>query len=135
MTIDLDNADHRYLVEWAARYKARFEPEGECGFGRECVGILYVDHYPDWDGYVDNYSRRADWVVDDAAPPADVAAYHKHPCLAVLGRGPDAVAQLARWVRKLDEHGIGIVAVRRDGGPVELLFHGLMRPVLTRVPA
>lgn len=73
--------------------------EGECGFGRECVGIL-VNYQ--WVGY--------DWDDDDF-PVTAADAYHKHPCLAVLGRGDDAIEQLYEWCKALKEAGYNKVVV------------------------
>lgn len=131
-------AEEEYLISWAFKQNARYQPEGECGFGRECVGILASNgHYPDWDGYEGDDYHTPGWVTPDAAPPDGVEdAYHKHPCLAVLGRDPEAVHQLYLWVRHLDEHGVGIKMLpRRPTAAIDAMFHGMEQAILTRVEA
>jgi hypothetical protein len=91
---------HKERIEWlalyAARIGARLELGGECGFGRECVGLLRDSVYPDY--------------PDDAPVPIETA-YHKHPCLAVLGRGEDAVQDLCDWCVALEKDGFDRVEV------------------------
>ena len=127
-----------FLRDWADRNKARFEPEGQIGFGRECVGILARnDSYPAWE-YDGIDGVTPDWVTADAAPPNEVRdAYHKGPYLAVLGRGDDAVHQLYLWVRQLDERGITIRMDTRpvSGDIVDLILHGTQSAELTRAVA
>jgi len=77
--------------------------EGECGFGRKCVGVL-AEVYPDYEWYDDNYERIDNngkvWTPEDA--------YHKHPCVAVLGRGEEAEAQLFDWLQWFDTNGFKV---------------------------
>ena len=91
---------------FANKHKVIFDDEGECGFGRECVGFNYggawVDHNPYDHG---TYDEIPEYVCEVAYPPNGVDAYHKHDCLAVLGRGDDAIMQLAKWVQHMEEAG------------------------------
>lgn len=80
-----------YLVRWTAPSGALLTTLGEVGFGRECVGVLVGT------SYVNTPGRTMDF--------APGGAYHKHDCLAVLGRGPVAERQLYTWVRAIDEAG------------------------------
>ena len=95
-----------YLTEWAARYRCSLQLSGEVGFGRDCVGILKDSHYIDTAGikgetaYNFNSEPYSWWEPEDS--------YHKHDCLAVLGHGDEALAQLYEWVRWLDGHGYGV---------------------------
>ena len=96
----------KVIQEFANRFKLIFEEEGECGFGRECVGLTNGNNYVD---YNPTDSVNCDYIKEfyndkfyDIAP-AD--AYHKHNCLAVLGRGEKSIRQLADWVDKLNEMG------------------------------
>jgi len=106
--------DHEleYMVRWAASNGATIQLEGEVGFGRECVGVLVGTHYPAYD------CSEMGFKPDDA--------YHKHDCLAVLGRGPNAERQLYEWIRWIDEHDGKIVVVdRKADNAIDLLFHGV----------
>ena len=80
-----------YITEWASRYGATLQFNGEVGFGRPCVGILKGDHYIDTADVknVEAYQPGGDWWQ-----PED--AYHKHDCLAVLSYG-DNDAALAHY--------------------------------------
>jgi hypothetical protein len=121
-----------YLAQWAVRFRAQLELEGECGFGRECVGMLrdgkYLDYSHLWDEYGPDHEF---WTPEDA--------YHKHECMAVLGRGPEAVRQLYEWAKWLDEHGWGTDDVPYKpyypGDIFELALHGVSTPRLVRLPA
>lgn len=94
------------IQEFANRFKLIFEEEGECGFGRECVGLTNGNNYVDY-----NPTREPDYEYVDGfyderfydITPSD--AYHKHNCIAVLGRGEDAIRQLSDWIDKLNELG------------------------------
>ena len=116
-----------YIRDWAGKNRGYLELEGEVGFGRECVGIICGTAYPDWEKWDgDGEYEPADERV---APPAEAHdAYHKHPCLCILGRGPEAIAQLHAWVRKLDAN--GAVVVREERRPrdiFDMAFHGRER--------
>lgn len=90
-----------WMKSWARKNKCRLELNGECGFGRECVGIIANGLYPDYEWYDENYKR-----VDENGDmwiPAD--AYHKHPCVAVLGVGLVSESQLYDWLKWFDENG------------------------------
>lgn len=79
-----------WMAVWAAEHDCQVTFEGECGFGRECVGILKDGTYPD-------YEAGSVWAPEDA--------YHKHDCVAVLGRGEEAEGQLYDWLKWFDDHG------------------------------
>jgi hypothetical protein len=79
----------KWMAEWVIKNNAQITLKGECGFGRECVGLLVNDTYPDYDEDV--------WVPEDA--------YHKYPCVAVLGRGRHAESQLYDWLKWFDKNG------------------------------
>lgn len=87
--------NHDQKINWRAnrvvKYKAMLNIEGECGFGRECVGIVVDGKYPDYEWTNEGTWERIDnngevWTQKDA--------YYKHPCVAVLGRGEEAESQL-----------------------------------------
>lgn len=110
------NAEHIvFLTEWAARWGAHLQIAGTVGFGRECVGIAHDGSYIDYSGLT---SQAEFWTPEDA--------YHKHDCLAVLGRGDDAITQLHDWVKWLDEHGYTVETVARNpSSGLEAIIHGL----------
>jgi len=122
-----------FLEQWARQNGCRFEPEGECGFGRECVGISAGHEYPSYEAWdMETFQRTHD--CPEAAPPPEVTdAYHKHPCLAVLGRGPDAIHQLYVWVKNLADNGVVVERRRRKvRDAIDLLVHGTEEALLVR---
>lgn len=92
----------KWMREWCAKNGLELKLEGECGFGRECVGVSVEDHYPDYEWTDDDTWERIDsngevWIPEDA--------YHKSPCVAVLGRGEDSESQLYEWLKWFDSNG------------------------------
>lgn len=110
----LELTDHLRRLAWLRGYAAGaglvLDLEGEVGFGRECVGLLLDGEYVDYDEYATG--------EESCAPRHEEAphAYHKHPCLAVLGRGTEAEKELHDWARRIVEAG----AVLRRGVPKEI---------------
>lgn len=117
---------------FATKYKLVFDDAGECGFGRECVGIRHGD---DWVSHnpislSGDYDQIPDLISDAYAPPG-VNAYHKHDCLAVLGRGPEAIAQLATWIQALESRGtVEIVSYETGATGMQALLSGLTNKAL-----
>ena len=100
---------------------------GECGFGRKCVGVMYMKTC-NWVGY-----RDCD-VAQDARPED---AYHKDDYLCVLVRDYDyqkAVVQLAAWVNAIVK-GAHRVVDQKETGSVASLIHGGSVPVKALVNA
>lgn len=87
-----------WMAVWAAKNGLRLELEGECGFGRECVGVIRNSKYPDYYWYNGDYER-TDLTGEVWTPPD---SYHKHACVAVLGRGEKAEKQLYEWLQWFD---------------------------------
>lgn len=102
----------QWMAVWAAKHGLKLELQGECGFGRECVGVSSGRNYPSYEWYDEEYNR-ADGN-GDVWRPED--AYHKHPCVAVLGRGERAEAQLYDWLKWFDDNGF---CVECGGQPVD----------------
>lgn len=96
------DAKVQWMAVWAAKNGLQLQLEGECGFGRECVGVTAEDTYPDYEWYDYNSYERLD-KNGDVWTPED--AYHKHPCVAVLGRGEYAESQLYDWLQWFDRNG------------------------------
>lgn len=93
----------KFMTEFCEKHNLTLNLEGECGFGRECVGVVasnecYPDYeWYDWDGDCCRLDSNGEvWIPEDA--------YHKHPCVAVLGRGENAEAQLYEWLKWFDEN-------------------------------
>ena len=93
------------MIHWANRNHARIELEGECGIMRECVGLIVEGVYPDYEWHDEDYER-VDTNGDVWRPEG---AYHKHPCVAVLGRGEGPEAQLYDWLTWFVKNGFTIV--------------------------
>lgn len=109
---------------FAQENKCYLTTEGECGFGRPCVGVLHGEIYPDYDP-----------EDERLCAPEGVEAYHKHNCIAVLGRGEQAIDGLYRWLLKLKQHKAKLVVKprefcndSRDGRILEALIHGTTTP-------
>lgn len=126
-----------FITAWAERHGCTAQFEGEVGFGRECVGILGLRG----GSYVDLEYLGHDYrPIGGVCPPFDECVaddlpdrYHKHECLAVLGRGEGAIDQLYRWVAHLDAAGIGVVEKPKQMQDVGLIFGGeTMVTVLSR---
>lgn len=94
-----------WMAIWAAKNGAALNLEGECGFGRECVGIIVGGSYPDYHWYdydtYDQLDKNGEvWIPEDA--------YHKAEVVAVLGRGEEAEAQLFEWLKWFDNEGFKV---------------------------
>lgn len=119
---------------WAAEQGCILELDGEVGFARPCVGILWRTSYVDTPG--SGYNDHGPFFGHDSigGPPEDVAAYHKHDCLAVLGTDEQAVDGLLRWIEKIREAGGRVVVKPRERSEydnvVSLMLHGTERPVI-----
>lgn len=112
-----------WMIKWAHKNKVVLDLEGECGFGRECVGITTNGSFPDYHWHDDETWERIDnngdvWVPD--------GAYHKHDCVAVLGRGVEAETQLYYWLKWFDVNGFvvetGTVTRDKQFDPIELIL-------------
>lgn len=121
---------------FALKHRVIFDDRGECGFGRECVGFSsgdkWIDHNPCTMG--GNYDRIESLACKDTHPPEDVDAYHKHHCLAVLGRGDGAIIGLAKWVLKMEAAGeVEVVSYETGATGFQALVSGVhARAVVVR---
>lgn len=93
-----------WMAIWCAKHGLALQLEGECGFGRECVGVLSGDVYPDYEWHDKDWNR-ADPNGDVWTPPN---AYHKHSCVAVLGHGESAEDELYQWLRWFDDNNFAV---------------------------
>lgn len=92
-----------WMAIWCAKYAAALELKGECGFGRECVGIIKNGVYPAYHWYDDENDYKQLDNNGDIWKPKN--AYHKHECVAVLGHGKEAESQLYDWLKWFDDNG------------------------------
>lgn len=81
----------QWMALWACKNKVTLDLEGECGFERKCVGIIAQVAFVDYDEEDENI-----FVPQDA--------YHKHPCVAVLGHGEEAESQLYDWLKWFEDN-------------------------------
>ena len=113
------------IQEFANRFKLIFEDKGECGFGRECVGLTsgtnYVDYNPICEPNYDYVEGFYDERLYNIAPEK---AYHKHNCLAVLGRDDDSIRQLSEWVDKLNELGAVVEKYKTGATGLQAIISG-----------
>jgi hypothetical protein len=135
------------LQEFANKHKIIFEDDGECGFGRPCVGFLkegWVNHNPrkhfdsipdDWDELIpDGFPNDRRLCPDYKRVPDH---YHKHDCLAVLIRADDwdnikakernkALRQLHNWIVDLEKEGELEVELFETGATgLQAMFTGI----------
>jgi hypothetical protein len=112
-------------LDWATQNRVVIT-DGECGFGRPCVGVSAGDKWVDWQAntgapdYTDIPGGYDGWTPMDA--------YHKHECVAVLVHNDDlpfAWNQLKLWLDAIIEGGWEVIhedRVPKDA--LDLLFHG-----------
>lgn len=92
----------KYMEKWCENQGLILELDGACGFGRECVGVLSKEGhtYPDYEWYDDDDQR----LDKNGSVWCPKNAYHKHPCVAVLGRGEESISQLYEWILWFDKN-------------------------------
>ena len=102
MSFEMTHQDKiTWMALWASKNRVTLDLEGTCGFGRECVGISANGEYPSYNWWDEDYNNEISgngdvWTPEDA--------YHKHPAVAVLGRGEKAEAQLFEWLKWFDDN-------------------------------
>lgn len=97
----------RWMKKWCDNNECTLLLKGECGFGRPCVGVLKNGCYPDYDDSHEPGDSQYIWTPEDA--------YHKHPCVAVLGRGKKAEKQLFKWLQWFFDNGYTVRSEIRIG--------------------
>lgn len=106
----------KWMREWCAKNNLKLTLKGECGILRKCVGVLSEDIYPDYEWLDRKTYERID-TNGEVFTPED--AYHKHPCVAVLGRGEKAEAQLYEWLQWFDKNNFVLETGARELDPDE----------------
>ena len=109
-------------LDWATQNRVVIT-DGECGFGRTCVGLSAGSYWIDWRAntgspdYTEIPCAYDGWVPDNA--------YHKHDCVAVLGDDSGAWNELALWLDAIMEGGWEVIhSDRVPKDSIDLLFHG-----------
>lgn len=114
------------IQEFANRFKLIFEDEGECGFGRECVGLMKNTNWVNYNPInMETYENIEEFYDERLYEIAPEDAYHKHNCLAVLGRGEKAIRQLSEWVDKLNDLGATIEQYETGATGMQAMFSGV----------
>lgn len=116
----------KVIQDFANKHKLIFEDEGECGFGRECVGLTSGSNWVEYNPCDSiNYNRIEDFYCEEFYDITPEDAYHKHECLAVLGRGPEAIKQLGEWVTSLNEIGVTIETFNTGATGMQAMISGV----------
>ena len=109
-----------WMSDWCEKHDCSLSLQGECGFGRKCVGVIKHDVYPEYQYDLNEetyeYEHGNDvWIPEDA--------YHKHPCVAVLGRGEKAEDQLFQWLKWFEENNYKIQSIdQNETDPIKILL-------------
>ena len=103
-----------WMAVWAAKNGCALALKGEVGFGRECGGVIANGSYLEYVWYEKKGWTRLDkngevWIPEDA--------YHKHECIAVLGRGVEAESKLYAWLKWFDKEGFHVETGTNDIDP------------------
>jgi len=116
------------IQKFANKHKVVFEDDGECGFGRECVGLLsgkdWVDYNPI---HSESYEPIEGFFSEDLSGIVPDKAYHKHDCVAVLGRDDESIIQLSNWIDKLDELGVELAEFNTGASGLQAMITGYTR--------
>jgi len=115
------------LQTFANKHGVVLQLEGECGFGRQCVGFTHGNSYIDYNPInLDTYDVIEGFEDERIAEAAPEDAYHKHMCLAVLvdTDRDKAIAQLAKWADAMDEIGIEFVTYETGAKGMQALVSG-----------
>lgn len=111
-----------WMESWCKKQGLTLQLEGECGFGRECVGVVGEGLYPDYEWFDENYKR----IDSNGEVWRPLDAYHKHPCVVVLGRGEEAEKQLFEWLQWFDKNNFhykgGLRSNQESFGEIERLL-------------
>lgn len=108
-----------WMETWCKEQGLILTLEGECGFGRECVGVLSSGCYPDYAWYDKDYNQ----IDNNGEVWCPEGAYHKHPCVAVLGRSEASIEQLYEWLKWFSDNNFKYVCeIVVCNDPLELML-------------
>lgn len=127
-----------FMRKWCEKQGLVLELEGEVGFFRPCVGVIFKDKndslhdtYPSYMWHDDEYERE-DSNGEVWTPPN---AYHKYDCVAVLGRGEEAEGQLYEWLKWFEDNNFQFKIVKNnnsDLSPFDIKLGRSKRKVLVK---
>ena len=113
------------IQQFANEHKVLFEDNGECGFGRPCVGLLrdsnYIAYNPTDSKTNDEIPEFSDYRFYDIAPEN---AYHKSDCIAVLGTDEDSIRELSEWVDELRKLNVTVERYSTGATGMQAMFTG-----------
>lgn len=113
------------IQEFADKFDLIFDQAGECGFGRHCVGIrkdnFWLNYNPIHMGTYEEIEEFYDERLNKILPED---AYHKHPCVAVLGRNEEAIRQLSEWIDKLKELDVTVEKYKTGATGLQAMVSG-----------
>lgn len=125
MSVDRRFITHAH-IDWAMDNRVIIT-EGECGFGRPCVGVSDGSKWVDWRAttgapdYKPIPGEYDGWVPNDA--------YHKHDCVAVLVHNDNAELawiQLAAWLNAIILNGWTVLhETRTPADAIDALMGGM----------
>ena len=119
----------KVLLSFASNHNVKLVIDGECGFGRDCVGFQspsgnWIDYNP---CSMPDYEEIEELSNEEHYDLALEDAYHKHDCMAVLvrdGNKQEAINQLLDWVEKLNDRGVSIKPYKTGAVGVQALISG-----------
>lgn len=136
---EIDVKQDKKFKDFAFKHGLIFEPKGQVGFGRECVGFLakggsYIDFDP-WlyDDEIAVFTNDEDW---EWCPSSVADAYHKHDCMAVLVQDEDyqtALNQLELWVDHLENVNVKVVQYKTGAKGMQAMVNGVIGYAFRRV--
>jgi len=110
-----------WMMEFAKKNNAIINLNTSCGLGRPCVGLVVDESFPDYEWFGNDWERIDPngevWIPEHA--------YHKHPCVAVLGTGEAAEEELYEWLKWFDDNNFIVEIIDLDNKD-ELHFIELM---------
>jgi len=113
------------IQEFANKNKVVFDSEGECGFGRECVGLRSGDNWLSYNPLnMETYDPIEKYYDDRHYELSPENAYHKGDYLCVLGRGDGAIRELSEWVDELKHLDASVVPFETGATGFQALISG-----------
>ncbi len=114
------------LQKFANDHGVVLQLQGECGFGRPCVGFTHGGNWVDYKPLTmgGDYTPVPGFEDDQIQSSAPPDAYHKHQCLAVLIETDreKAIAQLGDWVDAMNTIGVEMVDYRTGATGIQAMM-------------
>lgn len=115
------------MINWAMENQCVIT-EGECGFGRPCVGILRSGSWVSWR----LHQMESPYHIIGTAWSGDVPtdAYHKADLVVVLEQDDSAWEQLAGWLQEIIDEGWTVGVEGNGATGLQVLISGIESPLL-----